>query len=85
MDTGNVQIQRYEPELKVERYSFLIHSKETRFGNCNFRANMGKSRNLKRRDNEVEGEGYGSNVTLSVMEIGRNSTEESDMGAWKGA
>ena len=56
-----------------------------RFGNCNFSANMGKRRNLKRRDNEVEGEGCGSNVTLSVIENGHNSVEESDMGAWEGA
>ena len=52
-----------------------------RFGNCNFRANMGKRRNLKRRDNEVKGEGCGSNVTLSVIENGHDSAEESDMGA----
>ena len=46
---------------------------------------MGKRKNLKRRDNEVEGEGCGSNVTLSVIENGQNSIEESDMGAWEGA
>ena len=46
---------------------------------------MGKRRNLKRRDNEVEGEGCDSNVTLSVIENGHNSAEKSDMGAWEGA
>ena len=30
---------------------------------------MGKRRNLKRRDNEVEGEGSGSNVTSSAVEM----------------
>ena len=46
---------------------------------------MGKRRNLKRRDNEAEGEGCGSNATLSVIENGHKSVEESDMGAWEGA
>ena len=46
---------------------------------------MGKRRNLNGRDNEVEGEGCGSNVTLSVIENGHNSAEESYMGAWEGA
>ena len=40
---------------------------------------------MKRRDNEVEGEGCGSNVTLSVIENWHNSVEESDIGAWEGA
>ena len=56
-----------------------------RFGNCIFRANMGKMKNLKRSDNEVEGEGCGSNVTLSVIENWHNSVEESNMGAWEWA
>ena len=45
---------------------------------------MGKRRNLKRRDNEVEGEGSGSDVTLSAVENERDSAEESDMGAREG-
>ena len=56
-----------------------------RFGNCNFRANMGKRRNLKRRDNEVVGEGSGSDVTLSAVENEHDSAEESDIGAREGA
>ena len=46
---------------------------------------MGKRRNLKRRDNEVEGEGSGSDVTLSAVENERDSPEESHMGAREGA
>ena len=46
---------------------------------------MGKRRNLKRRDNEVEGEGSGSDVTLSAVENEHGSAEESDMGAREGA
>ena len=46
---------------------------------------MGKRRNLKRRDNEVEGEGSGSDVTLSAVENEHDSAEESDMGAREGA
>ena len=45
---------------------------------------MGKRRNLKRRDNEVEGEGSGSDVTLSAVENEHDSAEESDMGAREG-
>ena len=46
---------------------------------------MGKRRNLKRRDNEVEGEGSGSDVTLSAVENEHDSAEESDIGAREGA
>ena len=46
--------------------------------------NMGKRRNLKRRDNEVEGEASGSDVTLSAVENEHDSAEESDMGAREG-
>ena len=40
---------------------------------------------MKRRDNEVEGEGSGSDLTLSVVENEHDSAEESDMGAREGA
>ena len=46
--------------------------------------NMGKIRNLRRRDNEIEGEGSVSDVTLSAVENERDSAEESDMSAREG-
>ena len=46
---------------------------------------MVKRRNLKRRDTEVEGEGSGSDRTLSAVENERDSGDESDMGAREGA
>lgn len=42
---------------------------------------MGKRRNLKRRDNEAEGAGSGSDVTLSALENEHDSADESDRGA----
>ena len=42
---------------------------------------MGKRRNLKRRDNEAEGAGSGSDVTLSAVENEHDSADESDRGA----
>ena len=47
--------------------------------------NMGKRRNLKRRVNEVEGQGSGNDVTLSAVENERDSAQESDMDARKRA
>lgn len=46
---------------------------------------MGKRRNIKRRDNEVEGAGSGSDVTLSAIENEHDSADESDSGARGGA
>lgn len=46
---------------------------------------MGKRKNLKRRDTEVEGDGSGSDVTLSVVENERDSGEESDLVLREGA
>lgn len=42
---------------------------------------MGKRRNIKRRDNEAEGAGSGSDVTLSALENEHDSADESDRGA----
>ena len=46
---------------------------------------MVKRRNLKRRNTEVEGEGSGSDRTLSAVENERDSGDEYDMGAREGA
>ena len=46
---------------------------------------MAKRKNLKRRDAEVEGEGSGSDITLSAVENEHDSGDESDMGAREGA
>lgn len=42
---------------------------------------MGKRRNLKRRDNEAEGAGSGSDITLSAVENEHDSADESDRDA----
>ena len=42
---------------------------------------MGKRRNLKRRDNEAEDAGSGSDVALSAIENEHDSADESDKGA----
>ena len=39
---------------------------------------MGKRRNLKWRDNEAEGAGSGSDVTLSAVENEHDRADESD-------
>ena len=41
---------------------------------------MGKRRNLKRRDNEAEGAGSGSDVILSATESEHDSADESGRG-----
>ena len=46
---------------------------------------MVKRKNLKRRDAEVEGEGSGSDITLSAVGNEHDSGDESDMGAREGA